>query len=435
MLAELVPRIGRLAAELERCWPDRSGREWAGRVALVHRELDRVEAIAAELAARCLGEAARGRGRPLGTPGGPRLGGTEGTRADDGSGITDRRAASALIGWRSASVVPGTLPSTSTSVRSSSHSVRSRNAVTSALAIRRVLASGLPDSTKSDQCEPSRKPVCVALFRVRSQTGPPADAAIGSACPPAGATVSLPAARCSTGMVSSRAASSADGRVCATAMVTTEATRGCPTGRDQGHPAADPVPGERGAPGVDADLPVAEPHAGADVESGAQVGGEPGVAGQQAAVAGRRGRDDAPGGQVAQQVGVALGGLQPVVGEGDGRQARGPPPGRTPHRGSRPCPGRRAEPGADPAGTAARCRPWRCGAPVAGARCWSCSQRCTVRRSADRPSRMALRPVRGRQVRRRRAGQASVEACEVSGPRGRSGRPRRVCWRAPRRAR
>jgi hypothetical protein len=87
VLAELVPRIGRLAGEVERCWPDRSGWEWAGRVALVHRELDRVEAIAAELAARCLGEAARSRARPLGTPGGPRLGGTEGTRADDGSGI------------------------------------------------------------------------------------------------------------------------------------------------------------------------------------------------------------------------------------------------------------------------------------------------------------------------------------------------------------
>jgi hypothetical protein len=51
-----------------------------------------------------------------------------------------------------------------------------------------------------------------------------------------------------------------------------------------------------------------------------QVGGEPGVAGQGSAVAAGGGGDEAPRRQVAQQVGVAVGRLQPVVPERDGRQ-------------------------------------------------------------------------------------------------------------------
>ena len=102
--------------------------------------------------------------------------------------------------------------------------------------------------------------------------------------------------------------------------MTTAATRSNPRRRDERRSAPDAVPGERGAPGVDADPPVPEPHADADLRRAAQVGGEARVAGQRPAVARRRRRDETPRGKVAQQVGVAGGGLQPVVAEGDRRQ-------------------------------------------------------------------------------------------------------------------
>ena len=84
--------------------------------------------------------------------------------------------------------------------------------------------------------------MCSALRRVRSQTGPPAAAAIGSACPAAGATVSRPAAMCSVGTVTRRAASSAEGRVWATAMVTTAANRGVSAAASSAAPPPIPCP-------------------------------------------------------------------------------------------------------------------------------------------------------------------------------------------------
>jgi hypothetical protein len=93
VLGELAPRVGRLAAEVERGWPDHSGRAWGARAGLVHRELARVAAEAAELAARCGdGGWVPGRSRALrpaaaSEPRGPRLPGTEGQRADDGTGV------------------------------------------------------------------------------------------------------------------------------------------------------------------------------------------------------------------------------------------------------------------------------------------------------------------------------------------------------------
>ncbi len=206
----------------------------------------------------------------------------------------------------------------------------------------RVFASGLPASSRSLQCVPSRNPVCGPWAACASSTGPPAAAAIWSTCPAGGATVSRPATMCSTGRVSARAAWMTPGWDCTAAIVARAASRGWAAAASIAAPAADAVADQGGAPGVDADPSVAEAHAGAHVERGAQVGGEALGAGQQAAVVGRGGGDEAPGGEVAQQVGVAVGRLQPVVPERDGGQARGPARGRTRCRGCRPCPDRRA---------------------------------------------------------------------------------------------
>ncbi|OLT13556.1 hypothetical protein BJF78_21760 [Pseudonocardia sp. CNS-139] len=84
--------------------------------------------------------------------------------------------------------------------------------------------------------------MCPALPIVRSSAGPAAASATRSACPAGGATVSLPAAMCSTGTVTAAAASIADGRVWAIAIVTTAATRGWPTAATSAVPPPIPWP-------------------------------------------------------------------------------------------------------------------------------------------------------------------------------------------------
>lgn len=85
-------RTARLAVQVAGDWLDDRGREWAERVALLHRELDRSAAEAADLGAR-LAHADPG---PAGLPAiaagmsrrrGPRLGDTAGVRTDDEIGM------------------------------------------------------------------------------------------------------------------------------------------------------------------------------------------------------------------------------------------------------------------------------------------------------------------------------------------------------------
>lgn len=82
-------RVARLSVQVGEDWLDDRGREWAERAALLHRELDRAAARAAELGARQDDPvpAIPMPIVPLGPRRGPRLGGTGGVRADDGTGM------------------------------------------------------------------------------------------------------------------------------------------------------------------------------------------------------------------------------------------------------------------------------------------------------------------------------------------------------------
>lgn len=95
-LLDLVGRLERAAADcrragavLERCWPDDRGRDWAERLGLVSRQLDRDADACAGVAARlardpAAQQAPEGAGpAPLG---GPRLGSTLGRRVDSARG-------------------------------------------------------------------------------------------------------------------------------------------------------------------------------------------------------------------------------------------------------------------------------------------------------------------------------------------------------------
>jgi hypothetical protein len=84
-------QTARLAVRVAEDWLDERGREWAERVALIHRELDRMATEAADLRARIAdpdtapplpATIGAGTGRR-----GPRLGGTAGERVDDTYGM------------------------------------------------------------------------------------------------------------------------------------------------------------------------------------------------------------------------------------------------------------------------------------------------------------------------------------------------------------
>ncbi len=102
VLADAGPRVARLAEGISGDWSDRNGCAWAERVALVGRELGRVEVAAADLAdahARRAEEptgpagpwpsgAALPPGRRAGVDRtGPRLPGTDGVRVGDDRGV------------------------------------------------------------------------------------------------------------------------------------------------------------------------------------------------------------------------------------------------------------------------------------------------------------------------------------------------------------
>lgn len=111
-LADALPAVGRLVADVERDWPDERGVEWAERASLVRRVLQReldAAAVAAHLLLGILDDERAtddaeprpalptgfGEGRPVpggarsGGPrlGGPRLGGTDADRVDDERGV------------------------------------------------------------------------------------------------------------------------------------------------------------------------------------------------------------------------------------------------------------------------------------------------------------------------------------------------------------
>lgn len=100
-LADAVPALARIAADVERDWPDAQGRLWGERAALVRgvlvRELDAVLDLARLVGTAMqngpLGGSEEARPPPVVSPavgrrsGGPRLGGTDGQRVDDERGI------------------------------------------------------------------------------------------------------------------------------------------------------------------------------------------------------------------------------------------------------------------------------------------------------------------------------------------------------------
>lgn len=92
-LAEASARAATLADRIVHDWLDDHGREWAERTAMLHRELGRDALAAAELGNLVACRAAETSGTDLYpavlAPGrrGPRLGGTEASRADDERGM------------------------------------------------------------------------------------------------------------------------------------------------------------------------------------------------------------------------------------------------------------------------------------------------------------------------------------------------------------
>ncbi len=99
-LADAVPALARIAADVERDWPDGHGRLWGERAALVRgalvREFDAVLDVVGLVGAAMQDGPAGGSGDggPTVVPstagrriGGPRLGGTDGERVGDERGI------------------------------------------------------------------------------------------------------------------------------------------------------------------------------------------------------------------------------------------------------------------------------------------------------------------------------------------------------------
>lgn len=96
-LADALPALARIVADVERDWTDGQGRWWAERATLVRgalvHELDAV-LDAARTVRTAVQEGGAGDGAAVAGPamaggrtGGPRLGGTGGQRADDDRGV------------------------------------------------------------------------------------------------------------------------------------------------------------------------------------------------------------------------------------------------------------------------------------------------------------------------------------------------------------